>query len=128
MRRAPAKMPFERIHNLNPTLNRLFSVPLYVASFAVVVVYAVLPYSLRLLLAALINLFFNRPITYLNYVSRFISRPMGYIMMSVFFVVGGAVYGVPLTVAERLQRSRRRRSSWTRSEPATDRRAARFQS
>ncbi len=123
-----SKTAFERIHNLNPTLARLFSWPLYVAAWVVVVLYAVLPYSLRLLVAGVINICFNRPMVYLNYLGRLIGQPMSYVTTTVIYLVVFGAYALFMVPAVMLRRLKPVRSTWVEAPPATAGMRAFFQS
>jgi hypothetical protein len=77
----------KRIHNINEKFNRLFSHPLYVGAFLILCILFVLPYYGRLFVALLINVFFNRFIIYLNYISRLIIKPIHFIQVGVFYYI-----------------------------------------
>jgi hypothetical protein len=84
----------EKIHNINPLFNRIFSVPIFIGAWITLVVYLFLPYALRIVFALLINLFFNRPIVYLNYFARFIARPLHLFWTSVLYFVFFGAYAI----------------------------------
>ena len=88
------KAPFDRIHHINHLFNRLFSVPLYLFSWAIVCLLVLMPYTGRLVIAFLINLVFNRPRVYLNYFSRMVARPLNMISTVVFYIGFFGIYSV----------------------------------
>lgn len=65
-----------KIHSINSKFNRLFGPVIYLAAAVVVLLMVILPYSGRLALALFINVFFNRPLVYLNFISRKIAYPL----------------------------------------------------
>ncbi len=83
---------FERIHHINRTFNRVFSKPVYYFAKAVTLINFVLPYSLRIVFAFAINLFFNRPVVYLNFFAQKIGKNINFVVISFFYLVVLGVY------------------------------------
>ncbi len=83
---------FEKIHHINRKFNRVFSKPVYCFAKAVTLVNFVLPYSLRVVFAFAINLFFNRPIIYLNFFARKIGKNINFVVISFFYLVVLGMY------------------------------------
>lgn len=73
-----------KIHNINSALNRFFGPLIYIFATIVVLLLVLLPYRGRLLLALIINIFFNRPTVYINFIAQKISFPLQKI--NVFFL------------------------------------------
>lgn len=85
---------FEKIHHINRRFNRVFSKPVYYFAQAVTLINFVLPYSLRIVFAFAINLFFNRPIVYLNFLGRKIGKNINFVVISFsYFVIFGMYAG-----------------------------------
>lgn len=95
----------EKIHHINPTLNRLLSGPLFAAAAVTVALLLILPYRGRVALAFAINVLFNRPLVYLNYVARYVARPLGRVQMAVFYYLLFGIYAIAF-------RAFARRSLW----------------
>lgn len=85
---------FEKIHHINRRFNRVFSKPVYYFAKAVTIINFVLPYSLRIVFAFVINLFFNRPIIYLNFFAKKIGKNINFVVISFFYIVALGVYAV----------------------------------
>lgn len=87
-----------KIHHINSNFNRFFSPLIYLFSLATVLLMAILPYHGRLLLALLINIFFNRPMVYINIISRKISYPLHkinvFLLYSIFIGIFALFYRV----------------------------------
>lgn len=83
---------FEKIHHINRRFNRVFSKPVYYFAKAVTIINFVLPYSLRIVFAFAINLFFNRPIIYLNFFAQKIGKNINFVVISFFYLVVLGMY------------------------------------
>jgi uncharacterized BrkB/YihY/UPF0761 family membrane protein len=78
------------IHHINPTFNRFFSPLIFVFAMLVVFLMTILPYRGRIFLAFLINVFFNRPVVYLNIISRKLAYPLQKLnVFVVYFIIFG---------------------------------------
>lgn len=84
----------EKIHHVNPTLNRWLSVPIFIGSTITVILLLILPYRGRVALAFLINVCFNRPMVYLNYLARYVARPFAAVEMRVLYYGVFGAYAV----------------------------------
>lgn len=111
--------PFNRIHHINPVFNRIFSIPIYVGAVLVTVVFFFSPYWLRIGLSFLINIFFNRPLVYLNYGARFIAKPINRAVMSIFYFLGVGIYALSLRMVRRFRPPRAGDSMWVKSQDAS---------
>lgn len=85
---------FEKIHHINRRFNRVFSKPVYYFAKTVTIINFVLPYFLRIVFAFAINLFFNRPIIYLNFFAKKIGKNINFVVISFFYIVALGVYSV----------------------------------
>lgn len=83
---------FEKIHHINRKFNRVFSKPVYYFAQAVTFINFVLPYSLRIVFAFAINLFFNRPIVYLNFFTQKIGKNINFVVISFFYFIVLGIY------------------------------------
>lgn len=119
------KSDLEKIHHIHPRFNRLFSPLLWLAGALVTGLLLLLPYHGRLAVALLINVFFNRPMVYLNYAARWIARPLHHLNLALFY---GFLFGLFAVVYGLFNR---RRTSVRWSPPAipnTDASGKEFQS
>ena len=83
---------FEKIHHINRKFNKVFSKPVYYFAKVVTLINFVLPYSLRIVFAFAINLFFNRPIVYLNFFARKIGKNINFVVISFFYLIVLGMY------------------------------------
>jgi len=123
---------FYKIHHINERFNRIFSVPLFVGSFFVLCFLAVLNYHGRLFIALLINVLFNRPSTYLNYIAKLFAKPIALFQMVVFYFVIAGFYAIVLRAisifSKIIERSNLNRAEmWNNALPATDHHTEHFQ-
>lgn len=86
--------PLGRIHHINPQFNLRFDRPLYYAGAAVTALAFVSPYSLRILLALLLNIFFNRPTVYAQLFAEKIGRRLGLLLLDACYVSIVGVYAL----------------------------------
>lgn len=117
-----SKTIFNKIHNISPQFNKIFSGPLFVFSCFVVALMMVLPYRGRIVLALLINVFFNRPIIYLNYFARYLAKPFVVIHLGVFYFLIIGVHAFILVIFGKSMRG------WSKSPPSTSIEDAKYQS
>lgn len=75
----------ERIHYINHWRNRVLGPFIFLGSVVTVLLLAVLPYRGRIFLALVINILFNRPIIYLNWLSRKIVLPVHAVQITLFY-------------------------------------------
>lgn len=78
--------PFFKIHHVNQAFNKFFEWPLVTVGFFISVINLCSPYYVRVALAFLINIFFNRPLIYLNYIGEFVSKRLSWIFITLFYV------------------------------------------
>ena len=114
-----------KIHHINVKFNRIFSPLIYLASVCVVILMVILPYTGRLTLALLINVFFNRPLIYLNLLSRKIAYPLQRINV---FLIYGILFGAFALLYRMFFRSNVSGFIKTGSNDNTDRLSSKFQS
>lgn len=86
--------PFYKIHHINSRFNRVFDVPIFYAATFVTFLNLLLPYSLRTVLAFLINIFFNRPVVYLNFIAEKISKRINLLVLAVFYFTLFGLYSI----------------------------------
>jgi len=86
--------PFYRIHKIDWKFNKFFSKPLYLLSILITYTQSILPYSGRMILAYLINIFFNRPTVYLNIFAEKIWKRMHFIILLVFYFSFFWIYAI----------------------------------
>lgn len=98
--------PIEKIHNINPVFNQRFATVLYYCGALVTFLLLVFPYTLRTALAFFVNIFFNRPRVYLNYL-RALGNQMSVIPMAVLYVVGIGIYAIFFQLARAFRREKR---------------------
>lgn len=85
---------FERIHNIDRKFNAVFTWPIYYFAKAVTVINFLLPYSLRIVFAFLINIFFNRPVVYLNFFAKKIGKKVNFVVTGIIYFTLFGVYAV----------------------------------
>lgn len=78
---------FYRIHNVNSTFVKVFSIPLYFLSIIIVYLLLIFPYSFRIALAYVINIFFNRPIVYLTFFFEKFGKHINKIVITFFYLI-----------------------------------------
>lgn len=85
---------FEKIHNIDRKFNALFSRPIYYFAKAVTVISFLLPYGLRIVFAFLINIFFNRPVVYLDFFAKKIGKKVNFVVVGIIYFALFGVYSV----------------------------------
>jgi hypothetical protein len=90
--------PFNKIHNINQRFNKFFDFPLYFISILILLLFFFSSYHIRILISFLINILFNRPIVYLNYLSRFFAKPIQIILVSILYLLLFGTYSLFLKI------------------------------
>ena len=103
--------PIETIHHINPVFNRRFSNLLYYCGALVTVLLLVFPYSLRIALAFFVNIFFNRPRVYADYL-RMVGNRMSVLPMLVLYVAAIGIYAIISQLMHAVQRKNMATTRW----------------
>ena len=106
-----SKQAFEKIHNIDSRFNKIFHWPLFMASFLVTAINYLTPYSVRLILAFLVNIFFNRPYIYVSLLGKFVGEKMNYVIYTLFYLIIIGCYSLAYQFFRLLKR-RKKDSNW----------------
>ena len=110
-----ARGAFERIHHIDSRFNKIFSKPLYYAAMLVTVINFLSPYSLRIALAFLINIFFNRPVVYLSLFAQKIGKKINFIVIGIFYFTVMGLYACAYKFFGLMNRQKNKSSRWITS-------------
>lgn len=110
--------PIEKIHNIHPGFNRFFDKPLFIAAAFITLIVFISPYWARIVLAFLINLFFNRPKVYLNWLALRIASPLQWMMFVLFYLTFFGVYAIIYKVFRRILRQEYGQPQWVDIKPS----------
>lgn len=113
----------DRIHHRNPVLNRFLSPLIWVGALCVNLLVLILPYRGRVALSLIINVFFNRPIVYLNMAGQWLGTPLQRIQSALVYGVAMAPF---VLVSRLLQKPDQ--AKWLKAEKNTDTSTSKYQS
>jgi len=108
--------PFYKIHNVNTKFNKVFNKPLFYVATFVTFLNLFLPYSLRFTLAFFINIFFNRPVVYLNFFAEKINKRINFVTTTLFYFTFIGVYSILYQAYFYISNRRKKESRWVKIE------------